>query len=288
MSNSVGVVVPTYNCRDYLEDCIESLLRQSHKPSQIVICDDCSQDNTQEVILRYQAKYSGLIESILHKKNKGISKNFNSGLENIRTDYVSIISGDDFWHADKLKFEVEALRENPKCRWAYSNSVLTDKEGHYIKPFRRKYDGAEGQILFEILTHEMTLRNWLIEKPLLDSVGFFDESLFIFEDWDFKIRLASGAPVKHVAHDSVFYRVHGKGISSSPGNIYFESLIKVYKKHFSLIEKLPDDAKSLVIKKQRKDMLIQITRYLRSHHEITFSSRLKYLFYKIYFQTLSS
>lgn len=288
MNETVGVVVPTYNCRDYLEDCIESLLRQSHKPTEIVICDDCSQDNTQEIILRYQTKYDGLIKSILHKNNGGISNNFNSGLENIQTDYISIISGDDFWHTDKLKLEVEALRENPKCRWAYSNSVLTDKEGNFLEPFRREYDGAEGQILFEILTHEMTLRNWLIEKSLLDSIGLFDESLFIFEDWDFKIRLAAKASVKHIAHDSVFYRVHGKGISSSPGNVYFESLIKVYKKHFSLIEKLPGETKSLVIKKQRQDMLIQLNRYLSSNCRISFPNKLKYLFYKIYLKTLSS
>jgi glycosyltransferase involved in cell wall biosynthesis len=287
MNNTVGVVVPTYNCREYLEDCIESLLGQSHGPSQIVICDDHSQDNTQEFILRYQMEYPDLIESILHTENKGIAKNFNSGLGKIRTDYISIISGDDFWHSDKLKLEVEALSANPECRWAYSDSVITDKEGNHLGPFRREYDGAEGQILFEILTHEMTLRNWLIEKSLFDSVGFFDENFFIFEDWDFKIRLAECASVKHVSHDSVFYRTHGQGISSSPGNIYFENLMKVYKKHFSLIETLPDETKSVIIRKQREDMLIQLNRYLNSNSKISYSNILKYFFYKIYFRLFS-
>lgn len=287
MSDSIGVVVPTYNCREHLAACLESLLRQSLKPSQIVICDDCSEDGTQEVISGYQKKYSEIIEPVLHEQNIGISKNFNSGLKSIRTDYISIISGDDFWHKDKLKLELHALRDNPECRWAYSDSVRADEKGNTIEPFRREYDGAEGRILFEVLTHEMTLRNWLIENSLLDSVGVFDESLFIFEDWDFKIRLAKEAPVKHVAHDSVFYRRHGKGISTSPGDVYFENLLIIYKKHLPLIKKLPEEKKALVIRKQRKDMLFHVDRYLRSNSKISLSSRVKYLFYRGFFSLLS-
>ena len=280
-------MVPTYNCRQFLPDCLESLLGQSYPPAQIVICDDCSQDGTQEIILEYQQKYPGIIEAILNKKNLGIPRNFNNGLKAIHTDYISIISGDDTWHKDKLKFELESLAENSGCRWAYSNSCLVDKEGKLIGPFRREYDGAEGDILFEVLTHEMTLRNWTIEKGLLDSIGLFDESLHIFEDWDFKIRLARTAKVVHVNHDSVFYRRHGKGISTSPGNIYYESLKQVYSKNKLLIEMLPKDKRSFVVKKQRKDMLLHVDRYLKAPKSIPFLDKVRYSFIKGYLRLLT-
>jgi glycosyltransferase involved in cell wall biosynthesis len=287
MYETVGVVVPTYNCREYLADCLDSLLKQSHQPAQIVICDDASRDGTQEIAQQLQKEHPDLIDCVLHEKNLGIARNFNSGLKQVKTNYVSIVSGDDLWHPDKLKLEMDALRENAECRWAYSDSVLVDKEGTYIEPFRREHDGAEGQILFEVLTHEMTLRNWLIEKSLLDSIGLFDESLFIFEDWDFKIRLAAKALVKHVAHDSVFYRRHGKGISTSAGNIYFDSLLMVYKKHMPLIAILPKEKKSAIIKKHKKDMLIHIERFLYSTHDMKLSTKLKFLGYKANFSLTS-
>jgi len=286
-TNSVGVVIPTYNCREFLSDCLESVLSQSNPPAQIVVCDDCSQDRTQEVILKYQGKYPDIIEAILHDKNIGIPKNFNSGLKKINTDFVSIVSGDDFWHKDKLKFELEALNEKTECRWAYSNSCLVDKEGNLISLFRREHDGAEGRIVFEILTHEMTLRNWTIEKGLLEDIGFFDESLEIFEDWDFKIRLAANSSVVHVDHNSVFYRRHGKGASSYPGNIYYDNLRKIFIKQKPLIEKLPKEKKLFVIKKQRKDMLVHIDRFLKSSHNVPLLGKLKYHIIKGYISLLA-
>ena len=57
MNKTIGVVVPTYNCREYLSKCLESVILQSYKPMQIVICDDCSQDGTQEVISQYVKKH---------------------------------------------------------------------------------------------------------------------------------------------------------------------------------------------------------------------------------------
>lgn len=264
MSDSIGVVVPTYNCREYLSECIDSVLSQSYAPTKIVICDDYSQDGTQELILDYQRNNPNIIEAILHEKNIGIPRNFNSGLRKINTDYVSIVSGDDLWHKDKLKLELEALKENPDCQWAYSNSSLVDKDGNFISAFQRKHDGAEGQIIYEVLTHQMTLRNWLIQKPLLDKVGLFDEKLPIFEDWDFKIRLAIAASIAHVDHYSIYYRRYGKGISESSGDIYFENLLKIYIKHKGLIKTLPQARRSRIKKYQLSDMIHHVNRYLNS------------------------
>jgi glycosyltransferase involved in cell wall biosynthesis len=263
---SVGVVIPTYNCREFISDCLESVLSQSYAPEQIVICDDCSKDGTQEVILKYQRDYPNIIESVLHKRNIGIPKNFNSGLRRVNTDYISIVSGDDFWHKDKLKFELLALRENNECRWAYSNSVIADRNGNSIAPFRRKYDGAEGSIIFETLSHQMTLRNWVVEKSLVDSTGLFDEKFFIFEDWDFKIRLSIEAKVVYVNRDLVFYRKHGTGISGSSGDLFFKNMLRIFLKHNKLINSLPREKSNQIKKYHIQGMAFNLDRYLKSYN----------------------
>ncbi len=278
--DSIGVVVPTYNCGEYISECLESLLKQSYPPHQIVVCDDFSQDCTREVVLEYKRKYPKIIETVFNDKNYGIPQNFNGGLKRIRTKYVSIVAGDDFWHPDKLKLELKNIKKNPECRWAYSDSVLVDKDSNFLKPFRREHDGAQGDILFEVLTHKMTLRNWLIEKQLLDSIGLFDENLFIFEDWDFKIRLAAASHVKHVKHDSVFYRQHGEGISHSNGKIYYENLFNVFLKNRHLIDALPQKKKQVVIKNQRDNIALHINRYMKENCRFSIYKRLKFFMIK--------
>jgi len=232
---SIGVVIATYNNALYLRECIESVLRQTYKPSQIIICDDASIDGNQEIVKEYAKKYPNLIESILHKINKGIPKNFNSGLKRIKTDYLCLIAGDDFWDKNKLKFEVERLQHVKAARWCYSGSYLTDSSGKVTKKFVRAYDGSEGNILFYVLSHQMTLRNLLIEKKLLDEVGFFDETLAVFEDWDFKIRLAASAPVAATNKRTNFYRRHTSNISMGDPEKLIRDEIRVYEKHLPLL-----------------------------------------------------
>ena len=284
MNETIGVIVPTYNCKEYLSDCLDSLLLQSHKPAQIVICDDCSQDGTQDVILEYQSRHPEIISSILHDKNLGIPANFNSGLRSINGDYISIVAGDDLWHKDKLKLEIKGLHENLECRWAYSDTVLIDKHGNIIGPFKRKYDGADGKIIFEVLTHQMTLRNWTIERSLLDSIGIFDEDLPIFEDWDFKIRLASKAKVVHIDNDSIYYRMHGEGISGSSGDVYFDNLLKIYFKHKTLINKQPKERVMLIKKYHMDDMSQQAGRFLKNSESRAGYKYFKYLAIKIFLE----
>ena len=262
---TIGVIIPTHNHLPYLEECINSVLNQTCKPSKIVICSDYSTDGTNDIIQTYEQRYPDLIKSVYHSKQVGIPANFNSGLQLINQDYISLVSGDDCWHPDKLLLEIERLRSVPEARWAYSACTLINENGKRIRPFVRDYDGREGSILFEVLTHKMALRNFLAETELIREVGLFDEKFTIFEDWDYKIRLAKTAKIAYVPTATVYYRLHGKGASMAHAEIYLSNLKKAYTKHASLINTLPGNQKNEVMQKKAKDFSSLYRRLLKGY-----------------------
>ena len=251
---TVGVFVPSYNAEEFIAECLDSLLKQTYQLSQIVVCDDASTDNTPAIVREYISQHPGLVSAILHKENRGIPSNFNSGLAAIETDLVSLIAADDYWHPEKIEREVARLQQAREARWVYSRSRQVDRHGNDIGPFERKYDGAEGDILGKVLTHKMALRNYTVERTLYENIGEFDESFDIFEDWDMKIRLAAESPVAFADSETVYYRKHGDGASSSPPQIYIQNLKIAYKKHEKKIDLLSEKIKKEVLLKKEKDL----------------------------------
>jgi glycosyltransferase involved in cell wall biosynthesis len=263
-SESVSVVIATYNSAQYLEECIRSVLNQSRAPSQIIICDDASTDSTTTIIREVQARHPRLVESVLHEKNRGIAFNFNSGFERATQKYVSLIAGDDLWMPRKLEEEFRTLEIDPTAHWAYSDSFIIDEASNYIEPFKRKYDGCEGDVLFQVLTHQMSLRNWLAETSLVQDLGYFDTRLQIFEDWDFKIRLAEASRIRHIPQEHVAYRRHGSGISRSSGRVFFESLRYVHRKHQQLVNKMPVDCRREILSQALAELRASLDRWYKA------------------------
>jgi len=241
-----------------------SILNQTLPATQIIICDDASTDGTPEIITSIETQYPDLIESVMHKKNGGISVNFNSGLERAKSRYVTLIAGDDLWRPDKLKAEILSITSDEKARWTYSDSFEIDTDSNYVHSFRREFDGREGDILFEVLCHQMTLRNWLAERSLITAVGSFDSQFEIFEDWDFKIRLAAAAPVKHVPEENVAYRRHGTGASSLDGQVFLSNLLRIHNKHRAVINNLDKNSRSLVLENATSELQYNLDRWLKN------------------------
>lgn len=254
MDNSkISVVVITYNAERFISDCLNSLLEQTLRPYEIIVCDDASTDHTRDIITDYIETYRELFRPIFHPANQGIAKNINSGLKAAQGDYVSLIAGDDGWYPDKLRLEIERLWTTSEARWVYSGVDFADESGKSTGPFKRTFDGCEGDILFPMLCHEMTLHNWLAELDLCREVGFYDDSFAIYEDWDYKIRLAATAPIAYVASATGWYRRHNSGASKSHWSMHLQNLNEVYRKHQSLISSLPSDQQEQVVDKKQRD-----------------------------------
>ena len=96
----VSVIVPVYNVEKYLEKCLESLVNQTLKSIQIIIVNDGSSDNSQEIIDKYAKQYPNKIFSYI-KENGGLGDARNYGLNYAEGEYISFVDADD-WVDEKM------------------------------------------------------------------------------------------------------------------------------------------------------------------------------------------
>ena len=90
-----SIIIPAYNVADYLENCVESILKQTYDNYEIIIVDDGSTDETGKVAdeLLKQSKQI----NVVHQSNGGASKARNTGMKRATGDYILFLDGDDFW-----------------------------------------------------------------------------------------------------------------------------------------------------------------------------------------------
>ncbi|MBN2919155.1 MAG: glycosyltransferase [Lactobacillus sp.] len=109
----ISVVMTTYNGEKYIEEQLDSIQRQTRLPDEVLIFDDCSSDNTVEVVQKYIKKNLTVGWKIERNiKNKGWKKNFYDGIKEATGDYVFLSDQDDIWIPDKIEMMVEVLEKN--------------------------------------------------------------------------------------------------------------------------------------------------------------------------------
>ena len=164
-SPAVSVIIPTYNAEKYIGDCLESLLMQTLKDIEIVIVDDCSTDNTVEILKEYAQKFNVPFKVAKTKKNSGdgyIPRNI--GLKLSVGEYVFFMDGDDLILANALEEMYKLAKENDvdfvNCVKYYEMSA----DGTDLKPVNLKVDVAE-----EIFVEEDL--NWRVKNLLANAFG---------------------------------------------------------------------------------------------------------------------
>ncbi|MBR3627775.1 MAG: glycosyltransferase family 2 protein, partial [Elusimicrobia bacterium] len=118
----ITTIIISYNHEKYIEKAIESAVQQQgYFIHEILISDDFSSDNTQQIINKYEKKYPKLIKNIPNKKTLGISNNMKKCFELANGKYIAILEGDDYWTDNrKLEKQMNFLEQNKDCSMCFS------------------------------------------------------------------------------------------------------------------------------------------------------------------------
>ena len=103
----VSVVIATYNGEKYIQEQIDSILNQSIVPNQILIIDDCSSDNTWDILLKYKQNNEKVIDVIRNERNMGIIETFKRCIKRGVGDYIFLCDQDDIWETNKIEVCLE-------------------------------------------------------------------------------------------------------------------------------------------------------------------------------------
>jgi len=200
----VSVIIPTHNRADLLPNAIRSVISQEYKNMEIVVVDDGSLDNTQNVIKHLQGKYSNLFY-YKNERSKGPSGARNTGIEHASGDILSFLDSDDIWLENHLKIGLELFNRYHEIDVLFGNFNVVDlHSGNLLYNFFDKKEilhtlkcqtltygvNLLQDNLFKALIQEnfFLLGSVLIRKSALKGI-FLDESIRFAEDRDLAIKL---------------------------------------------------------------------------------------------------
>lgn len=217
----VSILITAYNHEKFIKNTVQSVLNQETTfPYQIIVGEDCSSDNTRNILMDLQKKYPDKIVLKLRSQNLG-RKNFMDLFNSCQGEYIAMMDGDDYWiDENKLQRQVDFLENNPgysMCFTAYKKYYDTPEEKHFEvvqSPETKKTYTAEDIIQKNpMATSSVVLRNHLIgELP-----DWFEK--IPIGDWPLWVMYAERGPVGYIDTVTAVYRLHNSSIYSSLDSI---------------------------------------------------------------------
>ncbi len=237
----LSIIVANYNNRDYIEECLDSILDQTFQNIEIVVSDDLSTDDSPAIIKQYMKKYPLKVTGIFNPINRGIAKNRETAIVQAKGAYITTLDSDDYYYdPHKLEKEMELVlqyKEKNRDIIAFSNIALVKGDKTLICIWGNQSNIKEGKILNPIIGRCCLIpRDFIMKKEAYFAVGGYDAQFDIYEDWDLKIRLAYHYEYYYSGVNGTAYRRHGKGLSSLPTRENIEWLERVFQKNLHLVE----------------------------------------------------
>ena len=126
MSGLVSVIMPSYNTAEYISESIASVRKQSYADWELIIVDDCSTDNTDEIVKSFLSDKR--IKYIKNETNSGAAVSRNRALREAKGKWISFLDSDDLWHPEKLEKQIRFMEKNG-YHFSYTNYTEIDKDG---------------------------------------------------------------------------------------------------------------------------------------------------------------
>jgi len=130
MSNLVSIITPSYNSEKFIEDCVNSVLSQSYTDWELLIVDDCSNDNSRDIISELAAK-DGRIKPIFLEKNVGAAEARNVAIRQAKGKYIAFLDSDDLWESQKLEKQLSFMKDKD-IAFSFSTYQLISEDGENL------------------------------------------------------------------------------------------------------------------------------------------------------------
>lgn len=188
----VTIHVTTYNHAGFIEDCVKSILAQSYRNLEVLICDDASTDGNVDK-LRAIETWDSRVKVLYSERNGGMSRNVNKGLREARGEYIAVISGDDLMDPLKIEKQVAFFRQHPAVVLCYHDMVAFDHEsGDELYRVSERYRTPE------TVEENLFFTNWFLKKKPVRAIPsslMARSAYFLRHEYD--VRLSYSNEVLH-------------------------------------------------------------------------------------------
>lgn len=221
MEYSLSVIIPNYNNSKYLPACIDSILKQSYTEiKEIIIVDDCSTDDSRQIIEEYSLKHD-IIKPIFLPQNRKVSFARNTGLKYASGNYVTCIDADDVYiNPDKIKNEmsvIKAYKDQNIDVATYSRIVFMSNDGKNLidseKISKAYLNGRVYKALLRDVRSTSVMRDYCVSKGIIEKIGGYNEDNALFEDFELILKIAREIMFIYTGETGTGYRDSLSGLS---------------------------------------------------------------------------
>ena len=229
----VSVVITAYNADCFIAETLESIFAQTCSNFEVLIADDGSTDGTRELV---QSRFPKA--HYFWQLNVGQPSARNLGIIHVQGDHIAFVDSDDLWLPKKLESQVRLFIEDPTLAWSYTDCYgfvscpdnITDRVSRLATPFT-------GGILPQLfLNNFIPSPSVMIRKEVFDTVGLWNECIFVPEDWNMWLRIAAHFPIKYLDEPLALYRRRdGSLISQFNAQTYLDQHLEVLQEALDLV-----------------------------------------------------
>ena len=277
----VSIIIPNYNHAQFLHQRIDSVLNQTYQNFEMIILDDCSSDNSREIIekFRYHPKIK---EIIYNERNSGSTfKQWQKGIEIATGEFIWIAESDDYCESSFLENVLKGFDNNENIGLSYCKSIRVDKEGNVIDDLSFWYQDLDADRwqnpyinngrdeVNDYLSYKNTIPNASAVLFRKDLVNFDFSKLVQFKlcgDWYFWLQILSNSDIAFSNKGLNFFRLHSSTVRNKTTN---ENAIN---KERQIINNFLVNNKFHELRNAKK---------LQSHPLISFSKNLAYRVFKL-------
>lgn len=228
----VSIILPTYNRAHSIRRSIESILRQTYPHWELLVIDDGSSDNTEEVVTEIAALDSR-VRYYRQPQNRGVAAARNEGIGQVRYEYIAFQDSDDVWKEDKLEKQMRVFDEQPRVGMVYCAFEGEKPDGTRIRipDESMGIENLQGN-LYRLLLQRNVIGapTTVIRRECLGRVGGFDETLTCLEDWELFLRISREYEIGCVIEPLLIADIHNSGVSSRVGG-YFQTRCMMIVQH---------------------------------------------------------
>lgn len=248
MDNSlISILTPVFNQEKFIGKTIDSVIDQTYRNWEMLIVDDCSTDDSWEIIKKFSLK-DERIKIFRNEENIGLVKNWEFLIGRAKGEYIAFLEGDDILLPENFTRKIEIFEKYPEVRMVYCNLAMINEMGKYIikdyyqKLKVRSYKNERVDPIQYLLSFNqpfISFSQLMIKKDVLKISGLprsFDpqEKVFLTSDWDFCFRISTKAKIYFIDRPLLQYRKYSASNSVITPKVsrHFLVMLDDYEKEF--------------------------------------------------------
>ena len=218
MKISVAFIV--YNGAKYMRTQLDSILAQTHKVDEIIVCDDASSDNTKEILEEYKNKYPDLLFIYYNNKNLGPTKNIEKAIEACTGDIILLTDQDDYWETNKVETIFKWFVANPTMNGVFTSGSLMNSNGEIDNkyglwdvmsfPYNKVNNSQDLKLYINTVENSVTGATLAIKNNLPFLKQPFPVIKHLVHDRWVAINLAENNSLGILEEKLIHYRIHSE------------------------------------------------------------------------------